>query len=1010
MLNKKNIESSPARFTKLENILNVQTIIPAGVSEQTIEINNVKFADYKVRNPSCTNFWNVNNVSDTLGNNTVSTTFFQNENNVTLSNKFWDPVYGTNLFYDANAINPNNSLLNSPNRNYSIGEPDDFKTFDNTIKATDENALNDFKKIEVTVNGSPASYTNALNLTYSSSNYGTNTGTISNVKLIETIKDTVFTNNTGRFLCIIPKEAYKNTVVIACEYEISSPDNALRPYKNRIINLLTINDVIPSYTDVKYNFYGNPENTLSTYVNTYPIRHYCVLPYCKFKLNIFVSYGGSITFNTLLGDILDFWYSPFSVDCPVYTNIYNNFYLTKECFVPYPANFQNTILEVAGTNRQRLLNGLLLPMAGYGNTITTLTGAKYKGRVDNILLWRYNAIEYLGADTQLTSNFFYGNRREVENGFGDSRGNGSFNPAQWAFLCLRDGEDLNTTFDLSKLSFQMGFYNETNRLDSEVIIDGNNDNKIMNMYCPRQPKTNANQTLTYTTSDPIQLRSTLSFSVDPANIVFGTDTINKYEMFIYDNIISFTNTPVKDFSFNDIRNRVFQFGYFSSDTSTKIPMYDYVILTFDKDIYKFTDPANFFIYSAQQRTKRSFPIRISPFEYVFCGLGTRNDYGTSEIIPINTTMYINIKVKSEFDFPFEYDFDRVTYRTLSNSYYRFKNVTKIPIGVTPQLIKQDTTKTYIIRISPINPSIPIIGNFSRNQILVSTPSNYLLSSQVSGYGANPTNILCNVGNNPQLQNLKSDNTFLLLVLDASNNIIQSYKYTKKVLQGSDTVYFFNPNQPIPATAKFEIGIISNEALSATGTLKLNNGLGANVLTIPNGWYSGLDGVNELIRLIKTIIPSSTTVTFNPFTNKLTFTTLNDGFVLNFTTKDSFDKESSARLYGFEENTSLLEVLPNTSTESPLELDPYFNNRFAFIQINLLNFANFGFLNESLGLIKIFAKNDKGTLTTTYLNQFEKILPRNSPLSNLKIEVTDGRNIKISSLENIYLDFLIECYN
>ena len=1004
MLKNKNnmISESTARFTRLENILNVQTIIQPNTTEQTLEINNVKFSDYKVVNPSCTNFWNVNNVSETLGNNIVSTTFFENDNTVTLSNKFWSTEYGTNLTFDQNAVNPNNSLVNTPNDNSSMGEPDQFKNWDNTLTAVEEQQLNDLKNFPVSYSAGTTTYSNAININYTSPDYGKTNGIIADVKILSELISTVFTNNSGRFLCIMPKIDIK---VIVCEYEISSPDNNLKPFRNRLANLLT-RDAIPSFTDVNYL---NMLDLQTAFVKTNPINHYCVLPYCKYRINLFMpQLGQNISFKPL-SEYINFFYSPFSIDCPLYTNIYNNFYLTENFFQSYDATHQNLLYEIPNQKRKKLLNGLLLPLSSMGNTVTTLTGVKYKDKVDNIIMFRYNAIEILGDDTISKADFFYINKREAGLGWADNGANGSLFSSQWGYPLIRDSEQ-NFTIDISKLSFQLAFYNETNKSTSEIVIDGSEGNKIMNMYVPRQ-RFIATSDVIETISNPIALSSTLSFAVD--EIVLSRNEIgnanlannNIFNLFSYDNIASYDNIT-KNIFVSAIARKSFEFGYFSNPTSNKIVMLDFVMITFDFDAYDFIDPMNFYIISTQSRKKRSFPIKISSREFVFCGIGLRNpDYGDSQTVPSNTTMYINLKFKEGYENIF--DLRQCTYRTMVNSFYRFKNVEKLVLTTETQLIRQQPLKSYMIQVK--SPFDATLLNMNQNQIKISTPSNYLITSPTGGFGVDPKQIICNLGSSAQFQNLQKDNSFLLLVLD-SGSIIQSYTYNRKQIQDDDVLYIFNPTEMISATATFELGFISRQTLSNTGSVKINNGLGANILKIANGWYSGLEGVNELIRLLKTILPATVIITFNQFTNKLTFETKADGFVLNFTTKDSFDKESSARLYGFAENTSLLEFKPNTIIESPLELDPYFNDRFAFIQINLLNFANFGFLNESLGLIKIFAKNQKSTLSTTYLNQFTKILPRNSPLSNLKLEVTDGRGIKISSLEPIYLDFLIECYN
>jgi hypothetical protein len=197
------------------------------------------------------------------------------------------------------------------------------------------------------------------------------------------------------------------------------------------------------------------------------------------------------------------------------------------------------------------------------------------------------------------------------------------------------------------------------------------------------------------------------------------------------------------------------------------------------------------------------------------------------------------------------------------------------------------------------------------------------------------------------------------------------------------------------------------ALPPSTNIILSNSATTSSVTIPDGWYSGLEAISRLTTLLLTILPTGSTITFDKFTNKLTFFVPSSLFI-NFTTKTNIFNESSSLLFGFTLNSYFFTA--GSTTISPVEVDLFYNGRFSQIKVNLLNFSNYGFIGESLTLIKLIAQQFKGTLSTNYLQQFRKTLPHNQILSNISLQLVDGNNNPITCNEPIDVNFLIECYD
>jgi hypothetical protein len=238
--------------------------------------------------------------------------------------------------------------------------------------------------------------------------------------------------------------------------------------------------------------------------------------------------------------------------------------------------------------------------------------------------------------------------------------------------------------------------------------------------------------------------------------------------------------------------------------------------------------------------------------------------------------------------------------------------------------------------------------------------------------------------------------------------IETIKWSRKLITETGFDYYFN----IPlnaASTKISTSLIVYNKTFINGPVNYSLSTKfSSSLIIPDGWYSGIDGVNYLIDSLKTLTGINT-ITFNPFTSKISIDNkTTEDAILFFTAPESSFQESSASIYGSPTNT--FKVPKNSLTIMPLEMDLYFDGRFSQIKVNLLNFSNFGFINESLTLIKMIAKDKKGTLTQNQVVNFIKMLPPNIVLSNLSFQIVDNRNLLANFNEAIDLEFLIRCVN
>jgi hypothetical protein len=858
------METNTTRFAKLENILNIQSNIEPGFSSTTIEINNLKYDDYIVTNPQVSTFWNVKNVSEELNNKEISSEKILAGGNQTFTNTPFD------LFSNSN-VN-----LNFSNQNY-VPEYLNASLSNETSRLMPNS--NDYSIIRQLSNVNylhiPFPRTKpALNLSYD------NFGIIENrsVILINENLEEYYYNNTSFFLILQSISPIVQSICIV-EYEDDQP----------LRNRMYFNRNVGSFTGSNYT--NQPDQTT---VFSSSFNNYCILPFTKFRINIYGSsnQGGD---TGILSDIINFSFSSFSILDNVFNLAKNNYYLTSN-ELQYGSSLNGNIFYSTGSAiRIRLKYGLFLPI------------------LDN----RQSAI------------------------------------------------------------IQEFFNSNSSTNVSVYIIDKTNKYICTNIVSPASQWD----------------------SLETNGVALNKRFNGNYVFFIFRNI---NNANIQ------LNTDNFLIQYNQSFNSILVPSFNKTIsnaMSRNSTSYGFySEKATDVVY-----------LQNSPVFTSYTAL----DFNSIQEL-LNYTFSIENSICILTEIPIEYYIENLNLNGLNYSHisnnciYFFNNLNKLVGKLTGKILSNGFVRIRILKSSNSN-----------QPVLISTPTppqrNYFLLPETP----NSTFIL----NGPAT--LLNNNNYLVSPLSTSISNITSV-YVQKIYSPCFLIQYnappantvnkiYNQAKQTNEYLIFEIPKSSTNYLYKIGYYSLDprdiqpgsiqvlfNQFFKNV-TIPTGYYSSLDGVSELNTILKTLFNNDVNITFSKFTNKNSF--INSGstdYFLSFTDKNSSFNESNSVLYGFE--NSRVQIAKNNTSISPIEVDFFYSGRFSCIKVNLLNMSNFGFINESLTLIKLIAQNNLGQLSYTYLNNFRKLLPRGIILSNINLEITDNNNLKINALENINISFTIDCYN
>jgi hypothetical protein len=186
----------------------------------------------------------------------------------------------------------------------------------------------------------------------------------------------------------------------------------------------------------------------------------------------------------------------------------------------------------------------------------------------------------------------------------------------------------------------------------------------------------------------------------------------------------------------------------------------------------------------------------------------------------------------------------------------------------------------------------------------------------------------------------------------------------------------------------------------------------------DGYYSGEDGVTEVLKQINIVCNGYYKVTINKFNDKLEYESIKQAGTDLYITNGY----KIAPFFGFTEDF----VIPNNSLGGLLKIDPIFNpgslkyyspipidlfsrGRFANVKVQLMNFSSAGFIGESLDLIRIPASGLYGKLIEVSSPFFEKFLPTSGQLQQLSLFLTDNSGKEIILYDPVYINFQIQVY-
>ena len=951
--NKMTIES---RYKNLENILNVQATIPANESKINIEVNNIKFDDYLVCNPSVSNFWNINNISEKLGNNTITGEVFipfTNASKVNCTNEYWNINDNADVFYP-----PANSVTIPPIdvKNLTFNTPETTNTQSLFSFQEDEN-LFQFRNLQAGYELRPKARSNLLTTDYTRPDiFGNATRYESNVNVLGGVYNTRYSNDSGRFL--IFKSKIPELRIVCCEY--APPKQC---YLNRLQNL-----VLTGENNTDKVVYNTQQDTSNTFISS--IKNWCVMPYCGFRMDVYVPNDRTNLLNEPLSTFFEIFYSPFSVNDNIPLLIKNNYYLNDSHFELGTCTRRNMLL--ASTTKKRLLSGLYLPV---GNQTTNYElQISYDNSINNVYVFNFNHINIVPSYVNNYNRDKFWSVININQAEDLSLNNGNNRSYQFLYFVLNTTAGTNFTFDKNKLELRLIDKTLNNHILAESGISENYYPSALLPYSPT------------IMSETKPLTESYNFILSPLN--FRNVTGGRVITFI---------TPTTPINF---QSRIYTYGFLKSQTFI---LYDNIngstSIKFPFNCYEVFDVNNTYIQVEGNYIKFSPMIFNDPTELYFEVSGSKQFNPDRNNLEAGSRMKFIFKIKNQGTSI--NDSTEVTFRTYATS----SNLIEpqiFELSNTPTLVIPNSKRSFIIELTGGNASSLSLVNFK----------NYIKSSNINSLDSQKTNLI-----NIELPIfLERDNNFIImqyLKTDPSSPPQGYYQYSNFYKNNNNFVFQFNITSSILAN-QYAYRILIFQLYSdlngiAFNGIRYNNALETktSIVTIPDGWYVGADAVSELIKYFKILFPDMT-LTFNKFTNKITYTTTTD-YIVNFSQKTDVVSESNAQLYGFPQNSRII-FTKDEPIISPLEIDFFYKSRFSFINVQLLNFSNYGFLSESLTLIKLIAQTNKGQLSYTYLNNFEKTLPKRMVLSNLSIVLTDGLNNEIAPLEPVYLQFLIRCFN
>jgi hypothetical protein len=723
-------------------------------------------------------------------------------------------------------------------------------------------------------------------------------------------------------------------------------DQLGNPIKNR--NATLQNNLTGNLTDSNTFNYTNMGDRFSFSGTFY--RSYAVFPRSSFRFMLFIA--APVTTNqTFLDEVFTIGYAPFNITDNLFNLIKRKYYLTTR-----DVEFRSMFVENQFYN--------------YG-TLTRIGGLL------NLLLPSFPTNQAV-----LQSNC-------ILDGSTGNFGISPFSPLFGIFLNLGPGSNVwNLTSTNGAQKAFGSYYTFILKTSNSAALSLD---QFMDLY------KNSTQDIYQSNGKTFELKNEFNIPTFKENCIISTPFIASSELSLIKNSLIDQNIKITVYQIRITEGDENMFVNLSNIRRSTFKLKEFATLIFngsDHSSIYFKFPSNilnlslvgkqFRLVDTITNTTQLSPVFLSDTEIIFYGLNSSRTYKMTYV-----------KINTNFD---EQDVHLISYRGLQNL-----TVLKKEVLTTNNysIFTYNQSSYFIIQVENFVSTTNDISNL----FISSMPENYLTSDEIT---LTQNSTLLKI----TLDDFYTNNELKLVTYTNPSgiNIARvNYNYFNKNVVTNKYDYFFEFTTPLQSNFRSKISIINYQKSFTPVTLSSSlSSKPKKVSLIPQGWYSGIDAVNYLISILK-FVTGLNEITFNQFTNKLLFTnSTNEDIFLIFTIPTSIFQESSSVIFGFKDPIA---VIPAASqTFSPFEMDLYFNGRFSQIKINLLNFSNFGFINESLTLIKLIAKDKKGTLSTNQFINFIKMLPPNIVLSNLSFQVVDNRNLLVQFNESIDLEFLIRCVN
>ena len=936
-----------------ENIISVQTTFAPGESDKVIEINNIKYKKYYIYSPSVSSFFNINNITAELNNNTISCI----KRGILRDGEYFSTYWNANLPEGFDYYQPKiENRLDIDHEMYpviddfenlkimTIEEIRDTRTLG--LNQAENNLLNFVNNYSLSLTNEPGIGVNVPNPIYDDPDYGNISKTNPYLYRKPCFISPVIKNSTDRYLVFTRNfDISRVAGVLFFEY-----DDNLKPCRNRM-GWLKNNGTDEYIAGGQYNYTGL-DNTFFESLLTTRFNSYSVFPRANFRFVIFLNNVAIFTVNELISKYFSVNLSPFKITDNIFNLMIHKYNITKDELELKPITSANQLTPnslVSEYFRCTLKTNLLLPsFSSFQDTIKlkVSTGPFNFGALKSGWLFDNKQIPPGGLNASILSTVGL---------------NGSLSSYDNFSFMIRFNDDRAVSLEV----FQKNFIDSVEFETHLNIVSG-----FSNTFDYFIPVRDENSFVTYPFSFDTLFALKKNIRVSP-DVRVRVHQINRFSYVSTNNSKqNFSNLAQRTITINSLRT--------FKPTGTVYPSF---YLKFPQPIFSIFSCFNMLrILKDPGNVTTISPVFLSDTEMMFYGLDSATTY--------------------RFDFDYIDDERGNFLKDLRINIIYYKGIQSYRIVRTTTL-NYDTYSNFQPYYAETFFIVEFIG-LKKSQVSdvnlfldITKRRNYIWSQisipagQIYAYIDLPYQL-----NNQQL----------VLFNVGSRTLID---YENVINYGDVSVYKFPLNG---LSGTFYISAARYDYLFQDGGNYIYSYTDVPKVTsiTEDGWYSGVSAIEYFINELKKVT-LLTDIKFNEFTNHITINnTLLENILIEFPKKLNSFQESGTTIYGFDQESTIIER--GKIFKLPFETDLYFDSRFSQIKINLLNFSNLGYLTESLCLIKIIAKDKKGTLSINQLDGYVRMLPPGIVLSNLKFSVTDNKNLKINVNESIDLEFLIKCIN